>query len=130
MRLKLFSHEPKREQPISCVGEGANSGVPMELYWQSGWGAAMIANHFRSNALSRMHESKPRHTGPMIMQPIDRGATMPVPVLPEMPGPTTTGAPKKPLPKAKLTRFEAVRLVKAKITRRNSLRMQRIAQRG
>jgi hypothetical protein len=90
----------------------------------------MIANHFRSKTLSGMQESKSRHAGPMIMQPIDHSATMPVPVLPEMPGPTAAEALKKPLPKAKLTRSEAVRLVKAKITRRNSLRKQRLAQKG
>jgi hypothetical protein len=80
--------------------------------------------------LSRMQESKPRRTGPMIMQPIDRGATMPVPLLPAMPSPGGSDASKKPLPKAKLTRTDAVRLAKAKITRRNSLRKQRLAQKA
>jgi hypothetical protein len=77
-----------------------------------------------------MQESKPRRTGPMIMQPIDRGATMPVPLLPAMPGPAGTDASKKLPPKAQLTRTEAVRLAKARILRRNSLRKQRLAQKG
>jgi hypothetical protein len=63
----------------------------------------------------------------MSIQPIDHGATMPAPVLPAMPA--TNGAEDpKPLPKARPTRTEAVRIAKAKIMRRNSLRMQRKAQ--
>jgi hypothetical protein len=55
---------------------------------------------------------------------------MPVPLLPAMPGPAGTDASKKPPPKAKWTRTEAVRLAKAKIMRRSSLRKQRLAQKG
>jgi hypothetical protein len=75
-----------------------------------------------------MPEIKPASTGPMRTQPVENVWTMPTQVLPMMP---TVGEQKKtPQPKMKPTRKEAVRVAKARITRRKSLRMQRDAQRG
>ena len=64
------------------------------------------------------------------MQPIDRSATMPVPLLPPVPGSNDADGRKASLPKVKLTRTDAVRAAKARLMRRNSLRKQREAQRG
>jgi hypothetical protein len=63
----------------------------------------------------------------MTMQPFDRSATMPAPVLPAMADPAASIASP---PKAKPTTTDAIRSAKARITRRNSLRMQRQAQKG
>ncbi|MBX9646072.1 MAG: hypothetical protein K2X57_03330 [Xanthobacteraceae bacterium] len=65
----------------------------------------------------------------MSMQPADRSSTMPAPVLPEM---SVSNEPvRRPMerPKTK-SRTDAVRAAKAKITRRNSLRKQRQAQKN
>jgi len=75
-----------------------------------------------------MPKTKPTPTGPMRMQPIENGATMPTQVLPMMP---MAGEQKTaPQPKKQPTRTEAVRAAQAKITRLNSLRKQRDAQKG
>jgi hypothetical protein len=66
----------------------------------------------------------------MNMQPVDRSATMPVPLLPPVPGSNEADGPGASLPKAKSTRTDAVRVAKARIARRNSLRKQRQAQKG
>jgi hypothetical protein len=66
----------------------------------------------------------------MSMQPVDRSATMPVPLLPPVPGSNDADGPGPTLSKAKSTRTDAVRAAKARITRRNSLRQQRQAQKG
>jgi hypothetical protein len=70
-------------------------------------------------------------TGPMGMQPVEHGPSAPTQMLPMMPGTkrakkgeTKTTAPEK----KQRTRAEAVRAVLARITRRNSLRKQRDAQ--
>jgi hypothetical protein len=44
--------------------------------------------------------------------------------------PATGAETKTPLPKKRPTRADAVRIAKARIMRRNSLRMQRQAQKG
>jgi len=75
----------------------------------------------------RMPKGKPTSTGPMTMQPFERGS-MPTQGLPMMP--TVGKAAKTPHPKQQPTRMEAVRAAKAGITRRNSLRKQRDAQKG
>jgi hypothetical protein len=75
-------------------------------------------------------KSKPPFTGPMSIQPVDRGWTVQTPLLPMMPSMTGSDDPKTPKPKAQLTRTEAVRFAKARILRRNSLRKQRQAQKG
>jgi len=64
----------------------------------------------------------------MSMQPADRSSTMPAPVLPAMPGSDHPVRRKAAAPEPK-SRTDAVRAAKAKITRRNSLRKQREAQR-
>jgi hypothetical protein len=76
----------------------------------------------------KMPKSKPPPTGPMSMQPLDRGSVMPTQGLPMMP--SAGKAAKPPQPKQQPTRAEAVRAAKARITRRNSLRKQRDAQKG
>jgi hypothetical protein len=74
-----------------------------------------------------MLENKPT-TGPMRTQPIERASIMPTPVLPMMP---TAGKARTPTePKQRLSRADEVRVAKAKITRRNSLRKQRDALKG
>jgi hypothetical protein len=79
-------------------------------------------------AVFRMPKRNPTSTGPMTMQPRERGSIMPIQGLPIMPivGKTT----KTPQPKQQPTVMEAVRAAKAGITRRNSLRKQRDAQKG
>jgi hypothetical protein len=75
-----------------------------------------------------MKKRTTRHTGPMSMQPVDRSATMPVPLLPPLPDSNDADVPGASPPKAKSTRANAVRAAKARLTRRNSLRKQRQAQ--
>jgi hypothetical protein len=80
------------------------------------------------NKLAQIELSKMPVTGPMKTQPVERASNMTTPVSPMMP---TGGRLKNaPQPKNKRTRAEAVRVAKAKITRRNSLRKQREAMRG
>jgi hypothetical protein len=67
------------------------------------------------------------------MQPIEHARSAPTQMLPKMPA--ATGKPtrdaKTPAPQEKQqTRTEAVRAVRARITRRNSLRKQRDAQKS
>ena len=69
--------------------------------------------------------------GPMGLQPVEHGPLEPTQMLPLMPGTKQGGATKPPAPaKKQRTRAEAVRAVLARITRRNSLRKQRDAQKG
>jgi hypothetical protein len=66
--------------------------------------------------------------GPMITQPMERAGSVATPVLPMMPA---AGKLKKPAqPKLQPTRKDGVRVAKAKISRRNSLRKQREALRS
>jgi hypothetical protein len=66
--------------------------------------------------------------GPMTTQPNQRDAIAATPVLPMMPA---AGKPQQAAqPKPEPTRTEGVRVAKAKITRRNSLRKQREALKG
>ncbi len=59
-------------------------------------------------------------SGPMRMQPLERGSIMPKQMLP-----TAGGTKMVPKPKQKPTKTEAIRVAKARITRRNSLLIQR-----
>jgi hypothetical protein len=71
--------------------------------------------------------------GPMGTQPIEHGSSTPTQMLPIMPGTTEEkhGKTKEPAaPQKTQTRAEAVRAVLARITRRNSLRKQREAQKS
>jgi len=77
-----------------------------------------------------MAKQKRQSAGPMGMQPSCHGSTMPVPLQPAVPGRIGTDASVTPLLKTKPTRTEAVRVAKARIMRRNSLRKQRQAQKG
>jgi hypothetical protein len=65
----------------------------------------------------------------MRMQPAEHGPTATTQMLPTMPAARTkTEHETKPPPEKKQTRAEAVRTALARITRRNSLRKQRHAQ--
>lgn len=84
-------------------------------------------NNGNQSALSGMPKDK-SISGPMRTQSIAREATAATPALPMMP---TAGKQKKPArPKPQPTRTDGVRVAKAKISRRNSLRKQREAMRG
>ena len=93
-------------------------------------GSKSRANKTTNNALSVMAKQRLQSTGPMGMQPGYHGSTMPAHLQPAMPAPIDTDALITPPPKTKLTRTEAVRIAKARIMRRNSLRKQRQAQKG
>lgn len=94
-------------------GAGAKARAPLN---KSGW-----------SQLSTMPKNDPT-AGPMKTQPIERASIIPTPVLPLMP--TAGKAKRSPQPKQKPTRADGVRVAKAKIIRRNSLRKQRDALRG
>jgi len=74
-----------------------------------------------------MPKSKPTSTGPMSVQPVQHGsiATTQLRMMPTAETETKASQPKKQTP-----RTEAVRIAKARIMRRNSLRKQRQAQKG
>jgi hypothetical protein len=72
-----------------------------------------------------MPGNKPTSTGPMSVQPVQHGSIAPTQLRMEPTAGAETQSPKKPSP-----RTEAVRIAKARITRRNSLRKQRQAQKG
>jgi hypothetical protein len=82
-------------------------------------------NELGRNELSNMPKNK-TVTGPMRMQPAERASMMPTQVLPRMPTVDNRAAPASQ-PKQNPTRTEAVRVAKARITLRNSLRKQREA---
>jgi hypothetical protein len=88
------------------------------------------ANKTGNSALFVMTKQKLQSAGPMGMQPSCHGSTMPFSSQPAMPTPIGTDALVTPPPKTNLTRTEAVRMAKARIMRRISLRKQRQAQRG
>jgi hypothetical protein len=78
-------------------------------------------------------QQRPDSTGPMGMQPLEHAPSAPTQMLPLMPGAqakphgeATTPAPEK----QPRTRKQAVRMALARLTRRNSLRKQRAAQKG
>jgi hypothetical protein len=74
-----------------------------------------------------MAKRKPASTGPMSVQPVAHGSTAATQLL-MMP---TVETETKPSPAQKQSsRTEAVRVAKARIMRRNSLRKQREAQKG
>jgi hypothetical protein len=92
-----------------------------------------IRNKNAAYALTVMPKKQPPtdEIGPMGMQPVEHGPSEPTQMLPLMPG--ARGQMKEdvktPAPEKKQrTRAEAVRAVLARITRRNSLRKQRDAQ--
>jgi hypothetical protein len=72
-----------------------------------------------------MRRSRSTLTGPMSMQPVQHGSTAPTQLRMQPTAGAETHRPKKPSP-----RMEAVRIAKARLTRRNSLRKQRQAQQG
>jgi hypothetical protein len=114
------------------LGAGAGSGSRRHFRKSAGSRRPRFSLGFSNEldriALSNMPKESPV-TGPMITQPVERASNVPTPVLPMMP---SGGKLKKaPQPRQKTTtRTEAVRVAKAKITRRNSLRKQRQALKG
>jgi hypothetical protein len=74
-----------------------------------------------------MAMSKPTSTGPMSVQPGAHGSLAPTQLLMM---PTAGAEPKEPLSEKPSPRTEAVRVAKARIMRRNSLRKQRQAQKA
>jgi hypothetical protein len=74
-----------------------------------------------------MSKDKPT-AGPMRTQPIERASIMPTPALPMLPAAGKAKTSKEP--RQESTRADQVRVAKAKITRRNSLRKQRDALKG
>jgi hypothetical protein len=74
-----------------------------------------------------MRRNKPTSTGPMSVQPFQHGsiAATQLRMEPTAGAETQPTRPKKPSP-----RTEVVRIAKARIMRRNSLRKQRQAQKG
>jgi hypothetical protein len=93
-------------------GRGIPSGASNEIDWQ---------------ALTVMAKRKPDR--PMVMQPVAHDLTAPTPMLPVMPA---AGAGREAkvsaVNKKHSTRTDAMRTAKARISRRNSLRKQRYAQ--
>jgi hypothetical protein len=73
-----------------------------------------------------MAKSKQSSAGPMSVQPNDRSCT----AQNQRTMPTIGEDEKTPLPKEQQTRMALERASKARITRRNSLRKQREAQKG
>jgi hypothetical protein len=73
-----------------------------------------------------MTKGKSPPIGPMSVQPVEQGST----AANQLPAaaPTMGEDKKTPLPKKHQARMEAVRVAKARIMRRNSLRKQRQAQ--
>jgi hypothetical protein len=65
-------------------------------------------------------------TGPMNVQPMERGSITPTQSQPMMP--TTGKKLNTAFPKKQSARTEAIRIAKARIMRRNSLRKQRQAE--
>jgi hypothetical protein len=87
-------------------------------------GVVVTRNEIEGCALSVMPGNKPTRTGPMSTQPVQHGSIAPTQLRMQPTGGAET-PPKKPSP-----RTEAVRIAKARIMRRNSLRKQRQAQKG
>jgi hypothetical protein len=90
----------------------------------------IAANKAGNNALSVMAKQKLQSTGPMGMQPSHHGSTLPFSSQPVAPALVGADAPVTPPAKTRPTRIDAVRIAKARIMRRNSLRKQRQAQKG
>jgi hypothetical protein len=82
-------------------------------------------------ALTAMRNKQPStEAGPMAIQPLEHSPTTPTQTLPIMPSASgeVKKEPKAPSEKTPRTRADAVRAALARITRRNSLRKQRDAQ--
>jgi hypothetical protein len=93
------------------------------------------SNKNHAYALTVMPKNDPPtdKPGPMGMQPIEHGpvaSTQMLPLMPSTKGETEEEASPSAPEKKQRTRAEAVRAVWARITRRNSLRKQRDAQKG
>jgi hypothetical protein len=81
-------------------------------------------NQFACHALAAMPQTKEPLTGPMNVQPLAHG--LDTLMQPQATTPATETKPKK-LARKQSARADAVRIAKAKISRRSSLRKQRQA---
>jgi hypothetical protein len=85
---------------------------------------SLQVNKLRPDALVKMAKSRPSSAGPMRTQPLQIGSIHPA--QPLMPSAGTEMVQNRP-PRKSPSRAEQVEAVKAKISRRNSLRKQRAA---
>ena len=84
-------------------------------------------NQFAQKALSAMPRPNPPLTGPMSVQPVEHSS---ITLMQSRPMASETNSkPKKP-PRKQSSRADAVRIAKAKISRRGSLSKQRQALKG
>jgi len=86
---------------------------------------SLDSNKFGSTELSNMSRIKPQLTGPMSVQPTEHRSIKPAQSPPMMPADNRAA---KTTPKKPATNAEAQRAAKAEISRRDSLRKQRQAQ--
>jgi hypothetical protein len=115
-------HQPQVRSPEGEGGLKKPASLPLPFTSCAVFRAP--SNEPCAQALSMMPERKPTSAGPMSVQPFEHGSTAPTQVS-MMPTAAAETKPKKQTP-----RTEAVRIAKARIMRRNSLRKQRQAQKG
>ena len=84
-------------------------------------------NQFAREALSAMPRPNPPLTGPMSVQPVGHGS---ITLMQSRPMTSETNKKPKQASKKQSTRADAVRIAKAKISRRGSLSKQRQALKG
>jgi hypothetical protein len=123
-------------QPSEQTSAGfADTRKPPKPHAINSTTADLNENGRRALVLMTYKKQDSDNTGPMGMQPFERGPFAPTEMQPMMPSArrNVTGEPRDetetPAPKTKQrTRTEAVRAALARIMRRNSLRKQRQAQ--
>jgi hypothetical protein len=84
-------------------------------------------NQFARKALSTMPRPNPPLTGPMSVQPVEHGS---ITLMQSRPETSETNKQPKKASRKQPTRADAVRIAKAKISRRGSLSKQRQALKG
>lgn len=84
-------------------------------------------NQFARKALSAMPRPNPPLTGPMSVQPVEHGS---ITLMQSRPMTSETTAKPKKASRKQSARADAVRIAKAKISRRGSLSKQRQALKG
>jgi hypothetical protein len=130
---KLISKPPASAEETSRPNRG---GSPLDravtpamidsMKLRHGGGVCMPVDQPGTNEISTM-PSKIPPIGPMPTQPGERASIMPTQVQPMMPA---IGRVHEPQPKQRPRGTEAVRVAEAEVTRLNSLRRQREAQKG
>ena len=112
---KPLVRRPKRRLPTQR---------PVRL-WRVAYFGQWDRNNFARPELSRMPQRRPISTGPMSVQPAEHQSIAPTQSQPMLP---TTDKVPQPVRNKTSTRAEAIRVAKARIVRRNSLRKQRQLQ--